>query len=234
MVSRGEAGQGEHRDLAGKTVALHALAQAWTAEGGTLIGLAPSAGAAQMLRGELGQHAAAADTLAKLVDAITTGRAVPEWAAAIGPGSLVIIDEAGMAGTLDLATAVDFVTGRGGSVRLVGDDQQLATIGAGGLLRDIQRTHGAVTLDTVRRFTHADGHVNHGEAAASLALRAVAVWRAAHAVPDTDSRPTGPPRDDLHGHRAQHDLDLSIRQATRQHRRQEATWRTSPTSSTRP
>ncbi|MBE7188195.1 MobF family relaxase [Jatrophihabitans endophyticus] len=155
----------------GKTVAMRALAHAWTADGGTVIGLAPSAGAAQILRTELADHALAADTLAKLVDAVTTGHAVPDWATRIGPGSLVIIDEAGMAGTLDLATAITHVVDRGGSVRLVGDNRQLAAIGAGGLLRDIERTHGATTLDTVRRFTHPDGRPNHGEAAASLALR---------------------------------------------------------------
>lgn len=154
----------------GKTVAMRTLAHAWTADGGTVVGLAPSAGAAQILGGELAEYAVAADTLAKLVDAVTTRRAVPSWATQIGQDSLVLIDEAGMAGTLDLATAIDYVIQRGGSVRLVGDNHQLAAIGAGGLLRDIDRTHGAATLDTVRRFTHADGRPNHGEAAASLAL----------------------------------------------------------------
>ncbi len=77
-----------------------------------------------------------------------------------------------MAGTLELATA-DRSTSlrRGGSVRLVGDDRQLAAIGAGGVLRDLDRTHGAVTLSEVRRFTHADGSPNRAEAAASLAIR---------------------------------------------------------------
>ena len=56
-------------------------------------------------------------------------------------------------------------------MRLVGDDRQLAAVGAGGLLRDIERTHGAVTLAEVRRFSHADGSPNRAEAAASLALR---------------------------------------------------------------
>ena len=49
-----------------------------------------------------------------------------------------------MADTLTLDTAVQFVIDRGASVRLIGDDQQLAAIGAGGVLRDIQHTHGAV------------------------------------------------------------------------------------------
>ena len=84
--------------------------------------------------------------------------------ASAGP-RLVIIDEAGMADTLSLDTAVQFIIGRGGSVRLVGDDQQLAAIGAGGVLRDIQASHGAVRLTELHRFT------DPAEAAATLALR---------------------------------------------------------------
>jgi ATP-dependent exoDNAse (exonuclease V) alpha subunit len=61
--------------------------------------------------------------------------------------------------------AVQFAIRRGGSVRLVGDDQQLAAIGAGGVLRDITHTHGTVHLAELHRFT------NPAEAAASLALR---------------------------------------------------------------
>jgi hypothetical protein len=49
--------------------------------------------------------------------------------------------------------------------RLVGDDQRLAAIGAGGVLRDITNTHGAVRLTELHRFT------DPAEAAASLALR---------------------------------------------------------------
>ncbi|PWJ23276.1 DNA primase [Branchiibius hedensis] len=83
----------------------------------------------------------------------------------IGPKTLVVIDEAGMADTLSLDLAVQFVLERGGSVRLIGDDQQLAAIGAGGVLRDIQATHGACRLTELVRF------VDPAEGAASLALR---------------------------------------------------------------
>jgi len=165
----------------GKTTALRALAHAWTAGGGSVVGLAPSAAAAAVLRGELnpqptaGGEPVACDTLAKLVHAARAaadGGPVPGWVDRIGPGSLVLVDEAGMAGTLDLATAIDFVVARGGSVRLVGDDRQLAAVGAGGLLRDLADTHGALTLGEVLRFTHPDsGAPNRAEAAASLALR---------------------------------------------------------------
>ena len=74
-----------------------------------------------------------------------------------------------MAGTRELARAVDFLTGRGASVRLIGDDQQLAAVGAGGVLRDIAHTVGAVALSQVVRFT--DPEWGQAEAAASLALR---------------------------------------------------------------
>ena len=70
-----------------------------------------------------------------------------------------------MADTLSLDTAVQFIISRGGSVRLIGDDQQLAAIGAGGVLRDIEASHGAVRLAELHRFD------DPAEAAASLALR---------------------------------------------------------------
>jgi len=159
----------------GKTTAMRVLSRSWTStdsdgtRGGTVIGLAPSAAAAAVLRTETG---ARTDTLAKLIHSLNSDNPVPDWLQSIGPDTLVVIDEAGMAGTTDLATAITYVLGRGGSVRLIGDDQQLAAIGAGGVLRDIADTHGAVTLSQVMRFTHPDtGAPNHAEGAASLALR---------------------------------------------------------------
>jgi len=126
-----------------------------------VLGLAPSAAAAAVLAEQTGIRA---DTLAKLTWSLQQGD-LPEWAAAVGPLTLVIIDEAGMADTLSLDTAVQFAIGRGASVRLIGDDQQLAAIGAGGVLRDITHSHGALRLTELHRFTEP------AEAAASLALR---------------------------------------------------------------
>jgi ATP-dependent exoDNAse (exonuclease V) alpha subunit len=146
---------------AGKTTAMRALVQAWSASGGHMVGLAPSAAAAAQLRDAIG---APAETLAKLTWSIHHGD-LPDWANRIGRSSLVIIDEAGMADTVSLDTAVQFIIGRGGSVRLVGDDQQLAAIGAGGALRDIQASYGALRLSELHRFA------DPAEAAATLALR---------------------------------------------------------------
>ena len=146
---------------AGKTTAMRALVLAWTQDGGQVIGLAPSAAAAAVLAEQTGIRA---DTLPKLTWSLQHGD-LPDWAAAAGPSTLLIIDEAGMADTLSLDTAVQFVIGRGGSVRLIGDDQQLAAIGAGGVLRDIKHTHGALRLTELHRFT------DPAEAAASLTIR---------------------------------------------------------------
>jgi len=146
---------------AGKTTAMRALKLAWTQDGGQVVGLAPSAAAAAVLAEQTGIRT---DTLAKLTWSLRNGE-LPDWAAAIRQSTLLIIDEAGMADTLSLDAAVQFAIDRGASVRLVGDDQQLAAIGAGGVLRDIRHTHGALHLTELHRFT------TPAEAAASLALR---------------------------------------------------------------
>ena len=157
----------------GKTTAMRALAQAWSEGGGTVIGLAPSAAAADTLRTSMGSQIGnnaghQTDTLAKLVHTLAdpSGQATPPaWFTAIGPTTLVVIDEAGMADTLSLDIATRHILERGGSIRLVGDDQQLAAIGAGGVLRDIRATHGALHLTELVRF------IDPAEGAASLALR---------------------------------------------------------------
>jgi conjugative relaxase-like TrwC/TraI family protein len=146
---------------AGKTTAMRALVLAWTQDGGQVLGLAPSAAAAAVLAQQTGIRT---DTLAKLTWSLRHGE-LPDWAAAVGPSTLVIIDEAGMADTLSLDTTVQFALACGANVRLIGDDQQLAAIGAGGVLRDIKTQHGAVQLTELHRFT------DPAEATASLTLR---------------------------------------------------------------
>lgn len=177
----------------GKTSAMRALTRAWQDSGGTVIGLAPSAVAAHELGSSIAQEAddsdrtararrlpswsrragrtgVHADTLAKLAWHARNGRA-PSWMTRINGTTMVLIDEAGMAATTELAVAIDYITSRGGQVRLVGDDRQLASVAAGGVLRDIAHNVGAVTLSEVHRFRHRDGSINHAEAAATLALR---------------------------------------------------------------
>ena len=90
---------------------------------------------------------------------------MPAWGKAVDHNTLIVIDEAGMAATGDLATVTRCALERGASIRLVGDDRQLAAIAAGGVLRDIHASVGAVTLTELVRFR------DQAEAAAGLAIR---------------------------------------------------------------
>jgi ATP-dependent exoDNAse (exonuclease V) alpha subunit len=87
---------------------MRALTLAWTQDGGQVIGLAPSAAAAAVNAEQTAIHT---DTLAKLTWSLDHGD-LPDWAAAIGRSTLLIIDEAGMADTLSLDAAVQFAVGR--------------------------------------------------------------------------------------------------------------------------
>ncbi|WP_074244170.1 MobF family relaxase [Mycobacteroides abscessus] len=147
----------------GKTTAMSVLSHAWADSGGTVLGLAPTAAAAEILGAEIGT---AADTLAKYVHCTThPEQPVPAWFDRLDHNSLILVDEAGMAATLDLDALIAHARGRGATVVLIGDDQQLASISAGGVLRDIAHVCGATTLTTVVRFA------DPAESAASLALR---------------------------------------------------------------
>src|SRR3546814_18430418 len=126
---------------------MRALASAWTDGGGTIIGLAPSAAAADALRSQIDTQT---DTLAKLTHSLEqareSGAAMPAWVAGIDSSTLVVIDEAGMADTLSLDTAVSYILERGGSVRLIGQDQQTSAISAGCWLRTIRAPPGELHL----------------------------------------------------------------------------------------
>lgn len=151
---------------AGKTTAMAALAHAWRSSGGQVLGLAPTAAAAIVLGEDLG---ARTDTLDKYVHCTDENNAAiygtPDWFTQVGPDTLIVVDEAGMASTPGLDAMITHALSKGASVRLVGDDAQLASISAGGVLRDIATDTGALTLSEVVRFH------SRAEAAASLALR---------------------------------------------------------------
>jgi hypothetical protein len=147
---------------AGKTTALKVLADTWTGGGGHILGLAPSASAAHQLHQATGMPA---DTLARLSWALDHNRPVPESAASIGPKTLLVVDEAGMADTLTLDTATGHLLGRGGRVCLVGDDRQLGAVGPSGILTDLHAAHGALRLTRLHRFS------DSAEADATLQIR---------------------------------------------------------------
>lgn len=145
---------------AGKTASVSLAVETIQAAGGRVIGMAPTAAAAKVLGDELG---IGADTVAKVLAANINGaKASP---LSIGPGDVLLIDEAGMVSTRDFDALVQIAAERGALVRVLGDDRQLSAVGAGGALRLIDREVGAVRLDELFRFK------NEEEAAATLRLR---------------------------------------------------------------
>lgn len=147
----------------GKTTAMAVLARAWRAGGGTIVGASPTHVASHGLQDAMGCDGG---PIASLTWALENEERLPEWAASIDATTLVVVDEAGMAGTMQLATLVAFAMDRGASVRLLGDDQQLAAVQAGGVLRDIVSSETDVlTLTELMRFH------DPAEAQATLAVR---------------------------------------------------------------
>ncbi|MBV9088316.1 MAG: relaxase domain-containing protein [Mycobacteriaceae bacterium] len=163
----------------GKTTAMAALAHAWHGSGGNVIGLAPTAAAAEVLRGDLNTvtdtvakyvHLAAGDTAPHDRDGRPVTDDARSWFDTVTADTLLIVDEAGMCGTRELDAVIAHATTNGASIRLIGDDGQLASISAGGVLRDIAHAHDTVTLTELVRFR--DERLGAAEGAASLAIRA--------------------------------------------------------------
>lgn len=182
----------------GKTTTLSALRDQWVRTHGpdSVIGLAPSAAAAEVLAASLGvscentakwihesigpgatarneaQHRVATarrrarspQAIARLDDAETAlADAQQRWR--FSPDQLVIIDEASLAGTLDLAAIAHQAEAAHAKILLVGDHAQLSSVEAGGALRMLAANPDTVELTSVWRFA------NDWERTASLALR---------------------------------------------------------------
>lgn len=144
---------------AGKTTAMRALRSAWIAEHGqgSVIGVAPSAAAAQALADDLG---IACDNTVKWLTEYDLGRTT------LRSGQLLIIDEATLAGTAALDRITSIAEAAGGKVLLVGDPYQLQSVEAGGAFALlVDRRTDAPELAEIHRFA------NKWEKHASLALR---------------------------------------------------------------
>ncbi|MFJ5951418.1 MobF family relaxase [Streptomyces noursei] len=157
---------------AGKTTAMKLVARAVDAAGGRLVPLAPSSRAAKVLGSDLDRRAHTLHSWLYQRSRATDGKRVDEDFQ-LRPGDVVLVDEAGMAGTLLLDKILADTAAAGAVVRLLGDPHQLAAVEAGGALRLISRAGGAVELDQLHRFRVP------GEADASLVLRDGEEMRAA-------------------------------------------------------
>lgn len=145
----------------GKTSALRPAVNHLRQAGRAVLGVAPSATAAEVLAVDAGIDA---DTLDKLLIEHRIDRP-PEHRFDLPAGATIIVDEAAMVSTPKLAQLFDLAEQRRWRLALVGDPLQFAAVGRSGMFGHLVDTFGAIELDRVHRFA-ADW-----ERAASLRLR---------------------------------------------------------------
>lgn len=143
---------------AGKTSSTRLAVDAIEASGNRVIGMAPTAAAAAVMRSEM---RITADTVDKILTDWQSGKASMD----VRPGDVLLVDEAGMIATPKMEKILTLAQERGALVRALGDYRQLSAVGSGGALRLVDREIGAVHLDELFRFK------NPEEAAATLSLR---------------------------------------------------------------
>jgi Ti-type conjugative transfer relaxase TraA len=151
----------------GKTYALDAARDAWEASGVRVTGVALAARAALELQTSAGIRST---TLTRLLGQVDDGRD----GSPLQPGSVLVVDEAGMVGTRQLARLLDHAEQQSVKVVLVGDPHQLPEIDAGGLFRALATRLPAIELTHNRRQSHgweqaALDELRHGDPDVALA-----------------------------------------------------------------
>jgi conjugative relaxase-like TrwC/TraI family protein len=151
----------------GKTYALDAAREAWETSGIRVTGVALAARAALELETSAGIRST---TLARLLGQVDDHRD----GSPLKPGSLLVVDEAGMVGTRQLARLLDHAEAQSVKVVLVGDPKQLPEIDAGGLFRALTTRLPAIELTDNRRQSHgweqqALDELRHGDPDTALA-----------------------------------------------------------------
>jgi len=126
----------------GKSYLLRAAAQAWQESGLTVIGAALAGKAADSLEQCSGIHS---QTLHSLLSELDEGQRT------LSSRTVVVLDEAGMVGTRQMAQLLDHVHQAGAKAILVGDSMQLQPIDAGGMFRKLSEVLGHASLSDIRR-----------------------------------------------------------------------------------
>lgn len=155
---------------AGKSTMLEVARRAWESEGRRVIGGALAGKAAAELQKSSG----------------IVGRTLASWEFAwnndremLQQGDVLVVDEAGMVSSKQLARIIDRVEAAGAKIVLVGDAEQLQPIEAGAAFRAISERVGFMELEGVRR---------QHEAWAQKASREFARGRVARALDAYDER----------------------------------------------
>jgi conjugative relaxase-like TrwC/TraI family protein len=136
----------------GKTALLRAAGTGWHDTGVPVLGCSLAAVTARRLEAATGIPTSSLARLLADANRIdpTTGQAQ-----GLPAQTVVIIDEASMVGTRDLAALATHVAGRRGKLVLVGDPAQLPEIDAGGLFAALARHAEPLTLTANQRQQHA-------------------------------------------------------------------------------
>lgn len=150
----------------GKGVVLSAAASAWEQEGYTVIGTAIAGATAERLGADANLERSL--NTSALLAGLDSGRTH------IGPDTVVVMDEAGMADTGRLASIVEVTAEHESKLVLVGDQAQLSPIGPGGMFAELQDRVPTAELSEVHRAQHgwereAWGQVRDGNAQQALA-----------------------------------------------------------------
>ena len=149
----------------GKTFALDAAREAWQAEGHTVIGAAVARRAARELEDGAGIEST---SLAALLQDLRAG-----GQHGLPPRAVVVVDEASMAGTRQLAELLEHADQANAKVVLVGDPHQLPEIDAGGTFRALTTRTEPIVLTENRRQREAWerealDHLREGRAEAAV------------------------------------------------------------------
>jgi conjugative relaxase-like TrwC/TraI family protein len=126
----------------GKTFIMEAAREAWELEGRTVLGATLAATAAKRLQEDSGIKS---ETLHRLLWRLENGKLE------LDRNSVVVIDEAAMVGTRQLAALIRAVSEAHAKLVLVGDDRQLQAIDAGAPFASLAKRFGAAELNDIRR-----------------------------------------------------------------------------------
>jgi conjugative relaxase-like TrwC/TraI family protein len=130
----------------GKGVVVSTAARAWQREGYEVIGTAVAGATAKRLGAD-----------AKLEQSVTTDALIARaqnGSLHLGPKTVVIMDEAGMADTNRLAAVTELTARQQIKLVLVGDQAQLPSIGAGGMFAELQKHVPTAQVREVHRAQH--------------------------------------------------------------------------------
>jgi len=157
----------------GKTTALAAARTGWQAAGCSVLGAAVAARAAIGLAEGAGIPAV---TVARL---LTEARHRGPAAAGLTPGAVLVVDEAGMLGTRQLAHLLHLTTAAHAKLVLVGDHRQLPELAAGGAFRALAHRLETIELTVNRRQTAAWERAALDELRAGEPTQAIEAYQAA-------------------------------------------------------